>query len=589
MRLTAIELENFKGISQRQRIEFRPITLLFGPNSAGKSTVLQALHYVREILERQNVDPDVTIAGGLLNLGNFATIVHQHDLRRPVVIKLEVALEFGRSYEELPLNSGAYLSDSAFSELQIRYLIGEVSHVAGEFEFSNQGHHVVTDYGGVQTAAIRLEVTWSNLHNAPYVARLDVELDGQPVASIYSPPERGRAQLTEINFSHPLLREFDPLEDDIPQSQSETGETNPLQFQMILLSREAAVSQKEEMGDPDHIYQRSAAFMIKPRVNVRTIFGALPKLDQDLIFDLRDPDVKQVELETTTPRVLGLNRLLSELVLGPPRIVCNCLKKMRYIGPLREIPSRGYLAQISPDEGRWAHGLAAWDRLYSNKGTELIQAVNTWLADPTRLKAGYRLEPVQFREIEIPGLFALKFQQGLSEDDLSELQQMYAELPIRHEIILREERSGVIVGPNDVGVGLSQLIPVIVSTLDLDQGLLCIEQPELHIHPAIQVGLGDLFAAVVQDEKQPFYSDRTLLIETHSEHIMLRLLRRIRETSDGELPPGAPRLTPSDVAVIYVETDTAGVHFKSVRVSSDGDFIDRWPHGFFEEREEELF
>ncbi len=63
MRLTAIELENFKGIGPRQRIELKPITLLFGPNSAGKSTILQALHYVREILERKNVDPDMTICG----------------------------------------------------------------------------------------------------------------------------------------------------------------------------------------------------------------------------------------------------------------------------------------------------------------------------------------------------------------------------------------------------------------------------------------------------------------------------------------------------------------------------------------------
>ena len=46
MRLTAIELENFKGIGPRQRVELKPITLLFGPNSAGKSTILQALHYV---------------------------------------------------------------------------------------------------------------------------------------------------------------------------------------------------------------------------------------------------------------------------------------------------------------------------------------------------------------------------------------------------------------------------------------------------------------------------------------------------------------------------------------------------------------
>jgi len=213
---------------------------------------------------------------------------------------------------------------------------------------------------------------------------------------------------------------------------------------------------------------------------------------------------------------------------------------MTYIGPLREIPSRDYRAQVSPDESRWAHGLAAWDLLYSIRGAALIPSVNTWLTDKTRLNTGYRLDRVEYREIEIPGPFALKFQQGLNEDDLVDLEELYAELPARQEVVLRDERMGVVVGPNDVGVGLSELIPVIVSSLALDEGLLCIEQPELHIHPAIQVGLGDLFAAAIKRDDGPLSRDRTLLLETHSEHIMLRLLRRIRETAEGELPPGAP-------------------------------------------------
>lgn len=67
MRLSRIEIENFKGISSKQVIDLKPITLLFGPNSAGKSTILQSLHYMREILERENADPDQTIAGGLIS------------------------------------------------------------------------------------------------------------------------------------------------------------------------------------------------------------------------------------------------------------------------------------------------------------------------------------------------------------------------------------------------------------------------------------------------------------------------------------------------------------------------------------------
>jgi hypothetical protein len=259
---------------------------------------------------------------------------------------------------------------------------------------------------------------------------------------------------------------------------------------------------------------------------------------------------------------VALNRLLNEFVLGPARIVRNCLQQMKYIGPLREIPLRDYRPQVSPDESRWAHGLAAWDLLYLDKGAALIPSVNTWLTEQTRLNTGYRLDRLEYREIEIPGPFPLKFQQGLSEDDLIELEELYAELPTRQEVVLRDERMGVVVGPNDVGIGLSQLIPVIVSSIGLPEGLLCIEQPELHIHPAIQVALGDLFATAIKRDDQPFFRDRTLLLETHSEHIMLRLLRRIRETAEGELAPGAPSVDPHDVAVIYVETGIDGVTFK---------------------------
>ena len=57
MRLRRLEIENFKGIGAKQVIDLAPITLLFGANSAGKSTILQSLHYVREVLARGNPDP----------------------------------------------------------------------------------------------------------------------------------------------------------------------------------------------------------------------------------------------------------------------------------------------------------------------------------------------------------------------------------------------------------------------------------------------------------------------------------------------------------------------------------------------------
>ncbi len=70
---------------------------------------------------------------------------------------------------------------------------------------------------------------------------------------------------------------------------------------------------------------------------------------------------------------------------------------------------------------------------------------------------------------------------------------------------------------------------------------------------------------------------------------MLRLLRRIGETTGGELPEGAPSLRPADVSVTYVEQMDGEVRATSLRIDATGEFVDRWPTGFFEEREDELF
>jgi len=561
MRLTRIEIENFKGIGARQSIELKPITLLFGPNSAGKSTILQALHYLREILERGNVDPDRTIAGGLIDLGGFATLVHDHELHRTVTLKVVLDLSDEQGAEGLPLNSGLSLGEPEFAELPMRYLVGEST----EYQ----------DYAIVKEVGLQVAIRWSELEQAPYVARLEIEMDGERVAAILSPPSEGRAQLTEFNFKHPLLqRVVDP--EDIEELEAETS--SPLEDEIWTLAREAAADRTAFRDSDENL-----------RISVGTEIGALPRLDRDLVLGIRDPNVKKAELEERTARVNGLRALLSEMILGPARLIRDYLAQMTYIGPLRDIPARGYRPQVSPDETRWSQGLAAWDLLYNDRRGDLMDEVNSWLSGEERLRTSYRLERVEFKEILVPSAMHQMFERGLDEDDIGELQELYLSLSTRTEIALRDFEKGILVAPGDVGVGISQMVPVVVGALRKQDGILAIEQPELHVHPAIQVGLGDLFIAAAVGDPDKLSARKSLIIETHSEHIMLRLLRRVREKSDDELPPGTLGLTPEDLSVIYVENGVEGVQFRPLRVGPDGDFMDRWPDGFFEERAEELF
>ncbi len=466
MRLTRIEIENFKGISTRQTIDLRPITLMFGPNSGGKSTILQALHYLREILERDNIDPDRTVAGGLIDLGGFATLVHNHELERTVTVKVVLSLSDEQGAQDLPLNAGLSIGEPEFAELPIRYLIGE----------SNE----YRDYAVVQDIGLLVDIRWSELEQAPYVSRLAVELDGEPLAAIVSPPVEGRAQLIDFNFTHPLLR-CAVLPDDEPDDGAASQQvSSPLEDEIWALAREAAA----DRSTPDTPHDQL-------RIAVGTELGALPMLDRDLVLDIWDPDVKKVELEERTPRVNGLRSLLSELILGPARLVRDHLTQMTYVGPLRDIPTRSYRPQVTPDDGRWAHGLAAWDLLYNDRRGDLMEEVNSWLSGEDRLRTTYRLERVEFKEVPVPSVMHQMFARGLNEDDIGELQELYFSLATRTEIALRDFEKGILVAPGDVGVGISQMVPVIVAALRKHGGVLGIEQPELHVHPAIQVGMGD--------------------------------------------------------------------------------------------------
>jgi hypothetical protein len=460
-----------------------------------------------------------------------------------------------------------------------------------------------------------LEVRWSDLLQRPYIAKVLIEIDGAAVAELHSPAQQGRGHLTAFNFAHPLLQAATDPDDEIDlpnealcMEQAGSGDeisgdpfATPLGNEIWELSRETSADATENKT-------------VEFRIAVETVLGALPDLDRPLGLDLVEIDptlaalhyieaALQMSNEGGERRVAneyqkylverhrraGLKALLDEIVLGPIRIVRDYLNSMTYIGPLREIPSRKYRPRLSPDESRWAQGLGAWDLLYTDPSGKLLEDVNAWLGGEERLRTGYRLEKFQFKEIPVPGRFHQLFERGLSEDDLGELPELYSTLGGRSEIALSDFERGIVVAPSDVGVGISQMIPVVVGCLRSQQGILAIEQPELHVHPAIQVGLGDLFIKAVQTNESIVGAAKTLLVETHSEHIMLRLLRRIRETTGGELPPGVVGLSVDDLSVIYVESADAGVRFRPLRVDGDGEFIDRWPKGFFEERAEELF
>jgi len=538
--LTSIEIENFKGIRDRVRFELRPITLLFGANSSGKSSVVQAIHYAREILERLNLNPDKTGLGGEgMDLGGFQTFVHGHDVQRPIRLRFDLDL----TRTDLP--------DYGLMDYR---LINE----GGEDEQVEMCDHLSPE---VKSAWIEFEVSWSEEYGAAQVTSYKVGLNGLFFSQIEALHGGVKVPFARINKEHPLAVSNEHLVEEEMDS--------PLAGVLDLLSSFCPAISIEDNED---FKTEGVKIEIEEQDSAIPVWGRTFKLAQA---------EKMMKGDFTPLEVRESIRVLSQAIIGPGELLRDELRGFRYIGPMRDVPPRNYEEKKTQDDARWACGLGGWD-LLCRRGSEFVTKVSKWLNEEARLNSGYRIELREFKELN--GSWVKMIEEGRGLDAFDLLEEELPRLPMKKRLILIEDETGLEVLPQDVGVGISQVLPIVSGALDNWRSIFAIEQPELHIHPAMQVVLGDLFIEATKD------GDRCFLIETHSEHIMLRLIRRIRETNDNELPPGAPELTPDRVAVHYVEnTRSSGVVSTLLEIDKGGEFRNRWPKGFFDERGEELF
>lgn len=139
--------------------------------------------------------------------------------------------------------------------------------------------------------------------------------------------------------------------------------------------------------------------------------------------------------------------------------------------------------------------------------------------------------------------------------------------------------------PIDPGRGVRSFLQVIDTMYH--HNLVTIENPEFCLHPAMEVEVGEFFLRHIRRNPKAI-----LLVETNSEHIMLRILRRIRETNQNSLPENSVNATKDDVSphwAQYIKWKGERTELWHLGVTEDGDFDRHWPEGFFDERVNEIF
>ncbi len=548
MPITTITIENFKCIQEPITVHLRPITLLFGANSSGKSTIIQALHYARELFDRENTDPDFTKLGGnTIDLGGFESIVYQHNKTLPIRLRFDIDI----SDEDLP-----------------RYLEGFES--LGIYEWEQSELWAIPD--NAKSAWVELLIVWSEQHNKPFIKFYSVGINGEILAELTTSDDQRQINISRIYPFNPIF-----LKETTPEEAKEIAK------RFIEGEEKLTGDEIEKVGE---VFLRFFAVMnitdgVPGFTRSIPLLGqrsAMPRWEHPLEIE-RSVFNKEISFEDEG----GIILLLSSLIVGPGELVRNYLQKFCYLGPLRTIPSRNFLPIRTPDDSRWSNGLAAWDILHQMDQYNLRE-VNKWLSGETQLNSGYKIIIKDIKEMDLTHPSSIAMMQESMIDDEVTIKDYIRSMPSCRRLALIENINSIEVQPLDIGVGISQVLPVIVAALNAKNGFVVIEQPELHVHPAFQVALGDLFIEITN--KRP---DVTFILETHSEHLMLRFLRRIRETKDESLPPGKKPIEPDQLRVYYMEKRKEGISALNIRIDQEGEFIDKWPKGFFEERMKELF
>lgn len=228
------------------------------------------------------------------------------------------------------------------------------------------------------------------------------------------------------------------------------------------------------------------------------------------------------------------------------------LNSVYYLGPLREHPKRIYSWSGETPES------------VGQKGEFAIAAILAASAQDRKLNRGPKKHLYRFDEFIAQWLKDLGIIESFSVKPVAEGRKEY-------EVVVKTHAAGSEVKITDVGFGVSQVLPALVQAFYCPpHSTVWMEQPEIHLHPQVQAELADVFISATQARENGRPRDVQLIVESHSEHFLNRLQRRVAE--------GA--LHAEDVAVYFCRRTGSVTELEPLRLNMFGE-IENWPENFF--------
>ena len=593
--LREYRLTNFKAFGETVTIPIRPLTLIFGANSSGKSSIFQSLLMLKQTLEEaRNPNTALLPKGSVVDLGTYSDFVHGHN----TALNFEVGALFDDAedanlniefhYDKKLKNPGQVITLRGYSdqnrdeeqpaipwslklfERNDKEAFKTIIKPAKEELDKEEAEYIrsviresISDRVKAEERLVELDKTYDPKYEALWAKESELVGADSKIFGMFQVdfgPDSARCWWDKIKKS--LEAEF--IGKAYAVDFDEKSYNSPEDFFRDFLA-DYPLDQVVQSLETGIIFDLCRTNFLPTNIKELSEFLGIPKGDNIFRAESYGWTTWQTQEYPFRKEGESYRQSLGAYVLPPMFLpVCSkfsdVLKNLLYLGPLRSQPERYYTFSGDTTDYVGQSGEYLSSLLFEDQ--ELVEQLNS---DLERLGVKYqvKLDKLQYEDKSPSNVFSLRLVDTETKTDAS----------------LR-----------DVGFGISQVLPIVVQSRLSEKKTLLIEQPEIHLHPAQQAELGDMFIRSALREEQE--RRNTILLETHSEHLMLRILRRIRETTDNEpLPEGIPAIRPEDVAVLYVQPGEGdeGAQVIEIPVTEDGDFAEKWPRGFFTERAKELF
>ena len=224
----------------------------------------------------------------------------------------------------------------------------------------------------------------------------------------------------------------------------------------------------------------------------------------------------------------------------------NLMDSVYYLGPLREYPRREYhWAGSSPED-------------VGQRGERTVDAILAATRDEEMRSFGPRTWRITFQRMIAHWLKKLGLIESFTLEEIAKGTNLY-------QAKVRTSRKGPWTSLVDVGFGVSQILPALVLLYYVPEGsIVLMEQPEIHLHPAVQSALADVMVDVAR------VRNVQIIVESHSEHLMRRLQRRVAEE----------KASPEEVKLYFVSSQRGEARVSDLQLNEWGT-IENWPENFF--------